>query len=397
MKEDYGEIFFTEYDDKITGTSKRDPLGLQPIWSYYGRRVIKHLTTVSGDIRGFREVLLCLSICATVKENHNNANYKDLILLFEQLFVYSAIINGNKEGILGADNGAVRYNTTKMNTKISSANPVLVREISLGYYGRYKTPLTTMGVIDKNSYVCVDIDLHEIYGKSTYNRILKDFDRFVSLKADEQTLKNFSALNQLYEAVNGDFRPIEQQFWLERLQIEGAEKNELMAQCYKKVDTKQLYREVFDDLIADKEVYDIENLEPFLRCMESVFYQALRAKNINQIVLEPNTLKEHTERYNNFLTISDSKDGNSQMLDKRLKDIRDKCNPSSAGYIKSIIDFHTMVCKEKQSAVWIEVDNTGSIQTFVQPDIDIEINDWGRDYYLSSLFSIKQGIKERIG
>ena len=45
-KEEFGRIVFTEKDEDITGTSMRDPLGLQPIWSYYGRKVIKHLTTV---------------------------------------------------------------------------------------------------------------------------------------------------------------------------------------------------------------------------------------------------------------------------------------------------------------------------------------------------------------
>jgi hypothetical protein len=219
----------------------------------------------------------------------------------------------------------------------------------------------------------------------------------VSFKSDEQTLKNFSALNQLYEAVNGNFRPTEQQFWIEKMQIDGPEKIELMAECYSRVNTKQLYKEVFDDLIAEKEVYDIENLEPFLRCMESIFYQVLSAKNINHIALDQETLQEHIDRYNKFLTISDSKDGNSQMLDRRLKYIREKCNPTSEEYIKSVIAYHKFVSEQKRSAVWIEVDNSGSIQTFVQPDIDIAIDDWGRDYYLSSLHSIKTGIMERVG
>lgn len=396
MNKDYGEIFFTEYDDKITGTSKRDPLGFQPIWSYYGRRVIKHLTTVSVDIRGFREVLLCLSICAMVKEKHNNLSYKDLILMFEQLFVYSAIVNGTHEGILGADNGTIRYNNTKLDTKVSSTNPILVRELSLGYYGRYKTPLTTMGVIDSNSNICIDLDIHEMYEEITYNSILKDFERFVSLSADEQKLKNFSALDKLYDAVQGCLRPCEQQFWLEKLQVKGSKKVDLMAKCYKIVDKKQSYKEVFDELIAEREVYDIVNLEPFLRCMESVFYQALGVRNLNQVVIEPEILKIHIERFERFLTITDLKSGNSQMLDERLRYIRENCNPSSTGYIKSIIDYHQMVSKQKQSAAWIELDHSGNIQAFIQPDIDINIDEWGRDYYLSSLSSMKEGIKERI-
>ncbi|MCR5208992.1 MAG: hypothetical protein K6C99_02130 [Lachnospiraceae bacterium] len=55
------DIFFTKYDEDIVGDSKRDPLGLQPIWSYFGSRVIKNITMVSDDFHGFREVLLCLA------------------------------------------------------------------------------------------------------------------------------------------------------------------------------------------------------------------------------------------------------------------------------------------------------------------------------------------------
>ena len=57
------KLFFTKKDEDISGTAQRDPLGLQPIWSFYGRQVINHLTTISTSIHGFREVLLCLSIC----------------------------------------------------------------------------------------------------------------------------------------------------------------------------------------------------------------------------------------------------------------------------------------------------------------------------------------------
>lgn len=45
-------IFFTAKDEAITGTSKRDPLGFQPIWSYYGRKVVKHLLSIHGKICG---------------------------------------------------------------------------------------------------------------------------------------------------------------------------------------------------------------------------------------------------------------------------------------------------------------------------------------------------------
>ena len=84
-------IFFTQKDNDISGSSQRDPLGLQPIWSFYGRQVINHLTTISTNIHGFREVLLCLSICNELNGIKKDLSYYDLILLFEQLFIYTSI------------------------------------------------------------------------------------------------------------------------------------------------------------------------------------------------------------------------------------------------------------------------------------------------------------------
>ena len=394
MKEVYGEIYFTEYDEKITGTSRRDPLGLQPIWSYYGRRVIKHLTTVSTDIRGFREVLLCLAICGEYKNRHQEESYKDLILLFEQLFVYAAIRHDSTEGILGADNGISRYKASNKNPMISSTDTILIREISLGYYGRYKTPLSTMGIINKNSNVADEIDVVSLYGSTLYKKIYNAFATFVSLRPEDRVFMNFGARKEIFEAVCGKFRKEEKEFWIRKLQIEGFDKNELMSACYSIVEADKSYRNVFDELTYSLPVKDIEKLEPFLRCMESVFYLALSSKTVDEVHIEKRVLEDHKERFKDFVTITDAKEANSVMLDRRLNYIKKKCSPESDSYVNSIISYHKMVCEQKNSAVWLEVDAGGNIQSFVQPDTKIDIEEWGRDYYLSSLLSIKLGIKE---
>ncbi len=107
------EIYFTEYDERITGESKRDPLGLQPIWGYFGSRVIKNLTTVSNDIRGFRETLLCLSIARDCV-NLLGEDDKKCILLFEQLFIYTMIEAGQADGVIGSNNGSKRLKNIRI-------------------------------------------------------------------------------------------------------------------------------------------------------------------------------------------------------------------------------------------------------------------------------------------
>ena len=387
-------IFFTEKDNSIYGSTQRDPLGLQPIWSYYGRKVINHLTTISTTIHGFREVLLCISICSSVKESNKDLNYSDLILLFEQLFIYTSISKGRLEGILGADNGNVKYSASDGNPIISSEETILVREISLGYYGRYKTPLSTMGILNKKSELkFTQEDIISNYGEVCYSSILKAFTSF-SLSKNKK-FESFSAKDELYKAVFGKFRKGEEKFWLEHLYKFSDKENDLMKLSYQKANSFKTGKDFFYNLPKErKEVQDILKLEPFLRCMEEVFYKCLNSKSIKDISID--NYEEHLTRYEKFCTIStfESQLDNS-LFTSRMKFLKDNCSPASENYKENIIEYHKLVCKQKKSSNWLEMDSDGRIQSFVNADVYVvDIFQWDRDYYFSSLASIKSEIME---
>ena len=68
---------------------------------------------------------------------------------------------------------------------------------------------------------------------------------------------------------------------------------------------------------------------------------------------------------------------------------------SFRNYIKNIIKYHELVCKQKKSSVWVDLDTVGRLKSFVNVnDVAIDINQWGRDYYFSSLQSVKAEIEE---
>lgn len=384
------KVFFTQKDNDISGTSQRDPLGLQPIWSYYGRQVINHLTTISTNIHGFREVLLCLSICNELNGLKKDLSYSDLILIFEQLFIYTSISKNTIEGILGADNGNARFITNNGNPEISHKQTILVREISLGYYGRYKTPLSTMGIIDNRSSLVIDLEqIKKFYGESRYLEVLAAFKSF--LISSNKKFNNFKAKEALYEAVFGKFRKGERNFWLSRLNEINGESKELMKRCYTEVNNDSTPEILFTSLQSYKEVSNILKLEPFLRCLEEIFYKAMEAKDISSIKID--NLKEHEKRFMGFCSITNYND--SQLFNSRIKYLKEKCSPSSGNYIENVIKYHKLVCQQKKSSVWIELDPAGRLQPFVNSDdVEIDINKWGRDYYLSSLKSIKAEIEE---
>ena len=51
-------MFITLEDPRAKVQGSRDPLGVLPIWYWFGRRIVGNLTTVSNSVRGFTTVLL---------------------------------------------------------------------------------------------------------------------------------------------------------------------------------------------------------------------------------------------------------------------------------------------------------------------------------------------------
>ena len=139
------------------------------------------------------------------------------------------------------------------------------------------------------------------------------------------------------------------------------------------------------------EVENIIKLEPFLRCLEEVFFKVMSSKDISYIKI--NNINEHKKRYDEFCKISNCSD--SQLFNVRIKYLKENCSPDSENYIKNIIKYHELVCKQKKSSVWVDLDTVGRLKSFVNVnDVAIDINQWGRDYYFSSLQSVKAEIEE---
>ena len=61
-------MFLTEIDSRAKVKGTRDPLGLVPLWSHFGRHVVGNLTTVTDSVRGFTTLLLGYHFTREVRE-----------------------------------------------------------------------------------------------------------------------------------------------------------------------------------------------------------------------------------------------------------------------------------------------------------------------------------------
>ena len=80
--------FLTQSDSRAAVRGSRDPLGLVPIWSAYGRRVVGNLTTASTSLRGFTTLLLGYYCADRILEKETDQTPLSVFLRVEQLVSY---------------------------------------------------------------------------------------------------------------------------------------------------------------------------------------------------------------------------------------------------------------------------------------------------------------------
>jgi hypothetical protein len=173
----YLDRYLTEYDDSLSTESYIDPIGTLIIWSAFGRQVFNNrINSISNDVRNYTLNLFnhflvrklvdddAAALSNSLKRHYHRKdalNFKQACLVFlENLFVYSilrheAIAEVKPAGILGISNARRNWCTAEGNPTIAfthePAGQILVRQLSLGVSGRYKTPLMAIGFFD-NSY-----------------------------------------------------------------------------------------------------------------------------------------------------------------------------------------------------------------------------------------------------
>ncbi len=81
--------FLTDLDSRAAIKGSRDPLGLQPIWTRFGRYVVGNLTTVTTSVRDFTTLLLGYYFAERVAKEGQGESDLSVFLKWEQLAAYA--------------------------------------------------------------------------------------------------------------------------------------------------------------------------------------------------------------------------------------------------------------------------------------------------------------------
>lgn len=148
-------FFLTDLDPRAAIKGSRDPLGFQPIWTYFGRQVVSNLTTVTRSVRNFTTLLLGFYFAENAVAGADDEERQRLksFLRFEQLAAYSRFAYGKtgstSESPLGILRVRQRSREGSEGVTISEKgeHQILSSQTMYGIWGLYRVAATQSGLL----------------------------------------------------------------------------------------------------------------------------------------------------------------------------------------------------------------------------------------------------------
>lgn len=141
--------FLTDLDSRAQVKGSRDALGLVPIWSHFGRKVVGNLTTVSNSLRDFTVRLLGQWLVDRVVEKSADASPLAAFLRFEQLTGYVRRLQfGDAVGFRGIERVRARLEEgSKVTLSADATHQILSNQRTYGIWGLYTVPSQSSGLL----------------------------------------------------------------------------------------------------------------------------------------------------------------------------------------------------------------------------------------------------------
>lgn len=145
-------MFLTLEDPRAAIKGSRDPLGLVPIWSAFGRDVVTNLTTQTTDLRGFTTYLLARYLTKELIDS-GEAGEEDalsIFLRFEQIAGYARHIVHKVEGNIRGIERIKRFTAEGgAHVKIgdTDSHMILSDQKVYGLWGLYTVAARTSGLL----------------------------------------------------------------------------------------------------------------------------------------------------------------------------------------------------------------------------------------------------------
>lgn len=141
--------FLTDLDDRAAVKGSRDPLGIQAIWTRFGRHVVHNLTTVSSSVRDFTTLLLGYWFVERVAGAGAPGVELATFLKWEQLAAYARAEVNKDLSFRGVERVVRNLNEgPRITLSAQRAHQILGDQKIYGLWGLYTVPARASALIE---------------------------------------------------------------------------------------------------------------------------------------------------------------------------------------------------------------------------------------------------------
>lgn len=400
--------FLSLLDDRAKPKGSRDPLGFELVWSYFGRKVIGNLTTITSSMDNFAVTLLgfywvnqLVAETSDASQRHNQI--RETFLRYEQLTGYVRYF-GNATDIMGITRIKARVLDDSFNITLglSSEQQILSDQASYGLWGLYSSAARDSGLVKGNDRTIT------IEGESIALLIVKQLadvaGELLKILRSNQSL-NRDQLESVAEVYMSAVRHPSVREPLLHALMSGRDQNGVQSELWKI--TQELFQpdrkfpENVDDFLQQvlaegpsanlrQCMNDIIETERLLVATNNIFNYCRRKDggSLSEIL---NTLDSHYVYGHLPDTLPDDNFPRRQSLACILSAFHQK---DTSRLIAEIFSLNKDVMKHRSGAPWVEVEGGKTLRVKVKSE-KAELSEqqeieqrWDYDYFLGSFLNI---------
>lgn len=398
----------TLLDDRARPKGSRDPLGFELVWSYFGRKVVGNLTTITSSLENFTVALLGFhwanQLAAKVPQDEKQKTVRSNFLRFEQVTGYMRYY-GKSKSIMGITRVSKRVKDDSqsfLNIGTDADRQILSDQASYGLWGLYSAATRDTGLAKGSERELtpkgMDIAM-QIEAKLNKSKFIE------MLTSDKVDKKQIEKLAPSFMAALQD--PAIRKTLLQSL-LMGSGNNLLQVELW----------QATQDLIAKK---SLPNKKPqyikellALNLSTELSENLIAIQEIERVLVAINNVFNYC-RYNNGVELEDvinkleSLDGSNYdyaylpnklrdpkfphfiLINKILQSLKSK---DYREVITHILELNKVVMKQRKGAPWLELESGRTFRVVMKNETaklltskDL-ISRWDYDYFLGAFLKM---------
>ncbi len=402
--------FLTLLDDRARPKGSRDPLGFELVWTYFGRKVVGNLTTITSSLENFSVALLGFhfanQLVINVEPDGRHKAVRGYFLCYEQVAAYLRYYQGSKS-IMGINRVSQRIQDETNKSLPIGIHPerqILSDQASYGMWGLYSSAMRDTGLIsgaDRN-LTAVGMEIaRTLEGKLDKSSLIRFFKADKVLKEELQKYATvfMSALNDeqinqklLENLLNGSGN--------KDLQVELWEKTRWLIHNQSLPDTKNalIERLVAIDISSSLKIQlqRIQEIERVLVAINNVFHYC-RSQHGVDLGTVIKKLEEQDYDYAYLPgNLSDSDFPHKDMIEGALLSLKSR---DYRKLIVQVIELNKTVMKQRKGAAWVEVESGKKLSVVMKNETAQLLTHeqlqtrWDYDYFLGSFLQMARNYK----